>query len=55
MIMNDAEKEMEHIMNLLDKSEMLKIDMNLLIDKKQQTDYKIKYVFEYARLWSNEV
>lgn len=39
-------------MNLFDKFEMLNIDMNLLTDKKQQTDYKIKYVSEYAKLWS---
>lgn len=39
-------------MNLLDKFEMLEIDINLLTDKKQQTDYKIKYVSEYAKLWS---
>lgn len=45
-------KKWRHIMNLLDKFEMLEIDMNLLTDKKQQTNYKIKYVSEYAKLWS---
>lgn len=39
-------------MNLIDKFEMLEINVNLLTDKKQQTDYKIKYVSEYAKLWS---
>ena len=39
-------------MNLLDQFEVLEIDKNMLTDKKQQTDYKIKYVSEYAKLWS---
>lgn len=46
-----AEKR-RHIMNLLDQFEVLEIDKNMLTDKKQQTDYKIKYVSEYAKLWS---
>ena len=39
-------------MNLLDQFEVLEIEKNLLTDKKQQTDYKIRYVSEYAKLWS---
>ena len=39
-------------MNLLDQFEVLEIEKNLLNDNKQQTDYMIIYVSEYAKLWS---
>lgn len=39
-------------MNLLDRFEILKIDRTALTPKKQQTDYKIKYVSEYTKLWA---
>lgn len=39
-------------MNLKEHFSTLNIDISLLTDKKQQTDYKIKYVTEYAKLWT---
>ena len=39
-------------MNLYDKFTELSIDIDLLTVKKQQTDYKIKYVSEYIRVWA---
>lgn len=39
-------------MNMKDKFDVLNIDEMILTDKKQQTDYKIKYVSEYVRRWA---
>ena len=39
-------------MNLFNEVELLNIDISHLDKKKQQTDYKIKYVSEYIRLWA---
>lgn len=39
-------------MNLMNDFQNLGIDTSILTDKKQQTDYKIKYVSEYVKLWS---
>ena len=39
-------------MNLYDKFSELNIDIASLTVKKQQTDYKIKYVSEYIRVWA---
>lgn len=39
-------------MNLMNDFQKLGIDTSILTDKKQQTDYKIKYVSEYVKLWS---
>lgn len=39
-------------MNLYQKISELNIDIRYLDTKKQQTDYKIKYVSEYVRIWT---
>lgn len=39
-------------MNLKEYFGTLNIDVSMLTDKKQQTDYKIRYVAEYVKLWT---
>ena len=39
-------------MNLYQRFSELDIDIRHLDAKKQQTDYKIKYVSEYVRIWT---
>lgn len=47
-----AEGEAKIDMNLYQRFNELNIDIRYLDSKKQQTDYKIKYVSEYVRIWT---